>query len=237
MANENQNNTVTVQAKNAPVTLPNRFKGETYVSRGATESKVLEDIKSMAASNSDNQDELHKLAMDCLELAFNPKNNNYDVATQFLRMIEQSYSYSAGRLQVKKWFQSFGPYRLIKKDGIDSFRKSNSDKAVEFNIQGAYENPWYTMGVRETQTAEAIIEALSSDSAIDSVTRLVSKLNGWLKDVQEGKAELKRPDIDGPVLQHIRDSLVKIETGAKKERDTLKTQMLDAKEQNKTQAA
>ncbi len=231
MANETQNNTVTVQAPKT-IILPNRFKGETYVSRNATEADVQARIKEMAAGNQDNQDELHKLAIDCLDLAFNPKHNNFDVATQFLKMVEETYSYSAARLQIKKWFTTFGPYRLVQKDGKESFRKSNSEKANPFDLQGAYENPWYTLGVRETRMAEAIAD-MTADSVIDSVSRMLSKLNGQLKDIEAGKIKLRRPEVDLPVLQHIRNSLVAIETQSKKERDILKDKLLDQKETSK----
>lgn len=226
MANENEENNAVTQTQDTqqlPVRV-SRYHGKVYEGAAWGESQFHKVITKIKGNGEKEQDAIHEAAMQALIVAMDSKKNNYDWATQLVAAVEESVA-SGAAFQLRKWFLAHGPYRWMQKE--KKFRKSNSENAVPFNPKDAYEKPYYSFAKRELQVAEAIMEAISSDTIIARVSRLLSSLNGMLDDISKGKATVENKDVDLPVLEHIRSSLFNIEVGAKREKETLVEKIKD----------
>lgn len=125
---------------------------------------------------------VHQAAMQALLLVYGSNQTRYDYFNDLMTTVEGNLSKTQAK-QLVSWVEKYSPTRYVKvKDGF-SFRKDKGDNAKAFDIQMAFENPFWDIELLTMAEAQAL---LSGANFISRVENLIKKGE---KALEEDKVE------------------------------------------------
>lgn len=112
-------------------------------------------------------------------------SNDFNRANEVYELVRDNFNQrSASQLQI--WFQTFGPFKMATdKEGQKRLRKSKSDNANPFDLQGASNNPWYKM---EGFTSDELKEVFMTKESF------LTRVNAVIRDAKYAIAHEKKTE-------------------------------------------
>jgi hypothetical protein len=114
-------------------------------------------------------------------------HDNYDRASALMLVVITDFSPRVAN-QLRVWFETFGPFGWRKTedknfpDGM-KFRKSNAKDAPAFDLQKAFDTPWYTIDGFTAEETQAMLERVLEPKD------LYRRLKNVLRDAQHALHE------------------------------------------------
>lgn len=163
------------------------------------DSKFSGMIRHIAKSGKAVRELIQSAAMQALIYAF--IHENYDRLTVLFYTVTENMSERNAR-QVQLWIEAHSPAAMRKTEDKNypegkKFRKSKSDNANPFNIETAFNTPWYTM----EGLAKEEIEKLFGTSTF------VERLEKMVKDITKAQENNKVLPDDAQTVNQIKQSI------------------------------